>query len=122
MAHLAGFVPPPDTVVLVDEYVQTVDLDAPADLVGITCSSPNASHVYGLADAFRARGRMVVLGGPHPTLLPDEARPHADALVIGEAETTWPQLLADAVHGALARSVALTSRPRWSACHDRAAT
>ena len=57
MAHLAGFVRPPHTVALVDEYVQSVDLEAPADLVGITCSTPNASHVYGLADAFRARGR-----------------------------------------------------------------
>jgi len=101
MAHLAAFVRPPHTVALVDEYVQHVDVDAPADLVGITCNTPNASHVYRLADAFRARGRMVVLGGPHPTLLPAEARAHADALVVGEAETTWPQVLADAARGAL---------------------
>jgi radical SAM superfamily enzyme YgiQ (UPF0313 family) len=59
----------------------------------------------------RARGRMVVLGGPHPTLLPDEARPHADALVIGEAETTWPQLLADAARGALAREYGADETP-----------
>jgi radical SAM superfamily enzyme YgiQ (UPF0313 family) len=102
MAHLAGFVRSPHTVRLVDEYVQPVDLDAPADLVGITCNTPNASHVYRMADAFRARGRMVVLGGAHPTLLPDEARAHADALVIGEAETTWPRVLEDAARGDLA--------------------
>ena len=111
MAHLAGFVPPPHTVALADECVQGVDLEAPADLVGITCNTPNASHVYGLADALRARGRMVVLGGPHPTLLPDEARPHADALVIGEAETIWPQLLADAARGALAREYRAAEPP-----------
>jgi radical SAM superfamily enzyme YgiQ (UPF0313 family) len=101
MVHLAAFVRPPHTVVLIDEHSQHVNLDAEADLVGITCNTPNASHVYRMADAFRARGRIVVLGGPHPTLLSDEARAHADAIVIGEAETTWPRLLADAARGVL---------------------
>jgi hypothetical protein len=67
MAHLAAFVRLPHTVTLVDEHAQRVDLDAAVDLVGITCNTPNASHVYRMADAFRARGRIVVLGGPHPT-------------------------------------------------------
>src|SRR5512140_2904814 len=69
--YLAPFVRPPHTVAPVAEL-------APAALLGITCSTPNAPHAYRLADAFRARGRSVVLGGPHPTLLPDEARAHAD--------------------------------------------
>jgi radical SAM superfamily enzyme YgiQ (UPF0313 family) len=101
MPYLAAYVRPPHTVALVDEYTHRVDLDAPADLVGITCNTPNATHVYRMADAFRRRGRTVVLGGPHPTLLPDEARAHADALVIGEAETTWPRVLEDAARGVL---------------------
>jgi radical SAM superfamily enzyme YgiQ (UPF0313 family) len=101
MPYLAGFVRPPHRVTLVDEYNQSVDPDAPADLVGITCNTPNASHVYALADAFRRRGRLVVLGGPHATLLPEEARPHADAVVVGEAERTWPLVLADAAAGRL---------------------
>jgi radical SAM superfamily enzyme YgiQ (UPF0313 family) len=88
-------------VTLVDEYAQRVDLDAPADLVGITCNTPNATHVYTMSDAFRAQGRTLVLGGPHPTLLPGEARAQADALVIGEAESTWPLLLDEAARGAL---------------------
>ena len=86
MAHLAGFVRAPHTVALGDEYVQGVELEAPADLVGITCNTPNASHVYRLADAFRARGRMVVLGGPQnraysglplPLLLGDQTESRA---------------------------------------------
>jgi radical SAM superfamily enzyme YgiQ (UPF0313 family) len=101
MPYLAGFVRPPDRVAVVDEYNQRVDLDAPVDLVGITCNTPNASHVYALADAFRSRGRLVVLGGPHATLLPEEAGRHADAVVVGEAERTWPQVLADAARGQL---------------------
>src|SRR5271166_611821 len=99
--YLAGFVRWPHRVALVDEYNQSVDLDAPADLVGITCNTPNAGHVYDLADAFRRRGRLVVLGGPHATLLPDEAREHADAVVVGEAERTWPQVIEDAASGRL---------------------
>ena len=101
MPYLAGFVRGPHQVELVDEYNQTVDLDAPADLVGITCNTPNASHVYELADAFRRRGRLVVLGGPHATLLPEEAMPHADAVVVGEAERTWPRVITDASAGRL---------------------
>lgn len=101
MPYLAGFVRSPHTVELVDEYDQAVRLDTRADLVGITCNTPNARHVYALADALRRRGRRVVLGGPHVTLLPDEAAPHADALVIGEAESTWPRALDDAAAGCL---------------------
>ena len=56
MPYLAGFVHLPHRVDLVDEYHQSVDFDAPADLVGITCNTPNASHVYHLADAFRRPG------------------------------------------------------------------
>ena len=101
MPYLAGFVRPPHRVATVDEYNQAVDLDAPADLVGITCNTPNAGQVYRMADALRRRGRMVVLGGPHATLLPEEAGRHADAVVVGEAERTWPAVIADAARGAL---------------------
>jgi radical SAM superfamily enzyme YgiQ (UPF0313 family) len=101
MPYLAGFVRAPHSVALIDEYAQSIDLDAQADLVAMTCNTPNASHVYRVADAFRARGRMVVLGGPHPTLLPEEARAHADAIVIGEAEATWPRVIDDAARGSL---------------------
>ena len=110
MPYLAGFVRSPHRVILVDEYNQSVDLDAPADLVGITCNTPNASHVYELADAFRRRGRLVVLGGPHATLLPEEALQHADAVVVGEAERTWPLVIADAAAGRL-RSVYRDDQP-----------
>ena len=101
MPYLAGFVRPPHQVSIVDEYNQTVRFDSPADLVGITCNTPNASHVYSLAESFRSRGKMVVLGGPHATLLPEEAKNHADAVVIGEAERTWPLVIEHAAQGFL---------------------
>jgi radical SAM superfamily enzyme YgiQ (UPF0313 family) len=94
MPYLAAFVPPHWIVRHVDEAVQPVDTGASADLVAITFHTPSAPHVYALAARFRQRGITVVLGGPHVTLLPDEAQVHADVIFIGEAELHWPGFLA----------------------------
>jgi len=88
---------------LFDEGIQDVDLDLEADLVGMTVITGSAPRAYELAAHFRARGIPVVLGGPHVTLIPDDAQPHADAIVVGYAEETWPQLLRDFAAGELAR-------------------
>ena len=95
MPYLAAFVPPHWTVLHVDEAVEPVDLNAQADLVAITFHTPSAPHAYDLAARFRQRGITVVLGGPHVTLMPDEAQGHADVIFIGEAESHWPRFLAD---------------------------
>ena len=95
MPYLAALTPPNWQVEHVDEEVTPVDLDAQADLVGITFHTPSAAHAYELAGQFRARGIPVVLGGPHVTLLPEEAAGHADSIFVGEAEELWaPFLLA----------------------------
>ncbi len=86
---------------LIDEGIADVPLDLDVDLVGITVITGTAVRAYELADHFRRRGIKVVLGGPHITLIPDDAQPHADAIVIGYAEDTWPQLLRDFVAGEL---------------------
>ena len=90
------------TCTLVDEGIEDVNLDADADLVGISAITGTAPRAYELAGHFRARGIPVVLGGVHPTLLPDEAARHADAVVTGYAEDSWPQLLRDFAAGAMA--------------------
>ncbi len=87
---------------LVDEGIQDVPLDLEADLIGMTVITGSAPRAYELADHFRARGIPVVLGGPHVTLVPDDAAPHADALVVGYAEDTWPALLRDFAAGRMA--------------------
>lgn len=92
---VAALTPPEIEVSFTDENLGPVDLDQPADLVGITALTHTATRAYQLADAFRARGTKVVLGGIHPTALPQEALKHADAVVVGEAEKAWPQLLND---------------------------
>jgi hypothetical protein len=90
------------TVVLFDEGISDVPLDLDVDVVGITVITGTAVRAYELADHFRARGITVVLGGPHVTLIPDDAQPHADAVVVGYAEESWPQLLRDVRDGVLA--------------------
>ncbi len=89
----------------IDEGIADVDLQLQADLIGITVITGTARRAYELAAHFRARGMTVVLGGPHVTLVPEDAQPHADAIVVGYAEETWPQLLHDFCHGVL--------RPRY---------
>ncbi|MHB0877186.1 MAG: B12-binding domain-containing radical SAM protein [Anaerolineae bacterium] len=102
MPLLAALTPADIAVHHTDEIVAPVDFACPADIIAITCSTPAALHAYEMADAFRARGKVVVLGGPHPTLLPQEALLHADAVVVGEAEETWPMLLEHFRQGRLA--------------------
>ena len=90
-------------VLLFDEGIEDIPLDLEADLVAMTVITGNSSRVYKLARHFRGRGIPVVLGGPHVTLVPDDAAPHADAIVTGYAEDTWPQLLRDYRDGKMKR-------------------
>ena len=95
MPYLAARVPPGWAVRHIDEEAETLTADLTAGVVGITFHTPSAFHAYGLADRFRARGICVALGGPHVSLMPEEARPHADAIFIGEAEGVWENFLRD---------------------------
>ncbi|MDR2111548.1 MAG: B12-binding domain-containing radical SAM protein [Candidatus Accumulibacter sp.] len=88
-------------LLLHDEGVSAVPDELDADLVGLTVITGTALRAYELADRFRARGKTVVLGGPHVTLLPEEAAGHADAVCVGYAEDSWPALLRDYASGRL---------------------
>lgn len=98
---VAALTPPEHEVTVCDENVEPLDLDADVDLVGVTFMTALAPRAYEIARAFRARGKVVVAGGFHPTLRPDEARRHFDAVVVGDAEGSWPRLLADLSAGRL---------------------
>ena len=101
LTTLASLVPPDldSEVTLVDEGITDISPDLDADLIGISVITGTAPRAYDLADRFRARGTPVVLGGVHPTLMPHEAAAHADSVVVGYAERTWPQLLRDFARG-----------------------
>lgn len=89
---------------LIDESVESVPLDYPADLVGISVLTGCAPGAYKLSSQFRKRGIPVVLGGIHVTINPEEVAEHADSVVIGMAETTWPELIQDFQNGELKKS------------------
>jgi radical SAM superfamily enzyme YgiQ (UPF0313 family) len=97
--HLAGLIPNGHDVSVLDEAVQHQDFGDPVDLVGITTTSINARRAYEIADEYRRRGVRVAMGGIHASTLPDEALQHADSVVVGEAEDSWPQLVNEAAAG-----------------------
>jgi len=102
LPHLAGITPKKHEVKIVNENYDTLDFDEKkVDLVGITCYTMTAPRVYEIADEFRKRGIPVVLGGYHPTAMPDEAKQHADSIVLGMAEASWPRLIGDVEKGKL---------------------
>jgi radical SAM superfamily enzyme YgiQ (UPF0313 family) len=101
LAYVASVTPSDWQVSIVDEVF--ADVGAPdADLVGITAFTSNISRAYQLADAHRAAGIKVVLGGIHASMLPEEALRHADAVVVGEAEGIWGKVLQDLEDGRMA--------------------
>ena len=99
LPYLEALTPPGHDVAMLDELFYDVDLAADVDLVGITAMGPQIKRAYDLADHFRGRGVRVVLGGTWVTLNVEESLRHADAVVAGEAEDVWPQLLADFCEG-----------------------
>jgi len=101
LAQIAGATPPGHELKLLDDRYDDPFSDDEYDLVGISCVTPSAPRAYEIADWYRNQGNLVVLGGIHPTAMPEEAKQHADAVVIGEAEASWPQVLKDAETGSL---------------------
>ena len=105
LTTLASLVPPDLSaqISIVDEYADEIEPDAiQADLVGISAITGTAPRAYEISARLRQRGIPVVLGGVHPTLVPEEAMQHADSTVVGYAEESWPQLLSDFVAGRMA--------------------
>jgi len=101
---LAALSPSDVKISFTDDLLTPIDLEKglkEVDLVGITVLTKTALRAYRIAEAYRKKGVPVVLGGIHPTALPEEAKEHADTVVIGEAEEIWPHLIEDAKAGDL---------------------
>lgn len=115
MFLLQALTPPGHEVLLIDGNAQPMDETAitrfvreqKIGLVGIGAMTRMVAKAYRIADAVRAAGVPVVMGGPHVTEVPDEALGrnggprHADAVALGEADETWPKIVADAARGQL---------------------
>src|SRR5215469_2627098 len=96
LPYLGALTPKGWDVTLVDEIIQPIDFDTPADVVAITTWTLNAHRTYDLAREFRKRGRKVILGGPHTYFFGQEAQEHCDAVGVGEGEALWKTMLEDA--------------------------
>ena len=101
LMYLAAYTPDGVDVRIIDENVERLDFEQRPDLVGITTMTATAPRAYEIADRYRALGSKVVLGGVHASMLPEEALEHADSVVVGEAESIWPDVVADAGCGRL---------------------
>ena len=99
--YLAALFPSDVNVTIRNEQVRQVDYEIDVDLVAITYLISNAPHAYEIADRFRKRGTLVIMGGFHATFLPEEALEHADAVVVGEAEYVFPEIIEDFKQDAL---------------------
>ena len=100
-AILAGLTPPGVEIELYDERRETIDTDINVDLVAITVETHSAARAYQISNKFKKKNIPVVMGGYHPTFMPEEATEYADSIVIGEAEEIWPDIIADAQSGNL---------------------
>ena len=107
-------------VVLTDENIETIDFDLKVDLVGISAMTSYVNRGYEIADQFRAKGVPVVMGGVHPSFLPQESLRHCDAVVIGEVELVIDKLLDDLNMERCAEPIDRTRYIRWLGCGCRA--
>ena len=99
--YVAAAAPPWVETRIVDEDIEPIDFDAPADIVGLSFMTLSAPRAYEIAARFRARGTPVIMGGYHPTVVSADAAPHADAICVGDAENKMAQIMEDARRGQL---------------------
>lgn len=122
IAALAGLTPKDVDITFFDDRMEAVDYDHPADLVAIPVETYTAKRAYQIASDFRRRGVPVVMGGFHATLAPNEVARYAEAVVIGEAESVWPQVIEDARSGRLQSRYQSLEQPDLSLIrYDRSA-
>jgi radical SAM superfamily enzyme YgiQ (UPF0313 family) len=103
LPYLAAVTPPGVEVKIVDEAFEKINFDERVDLVGITAQTPVIPRAYQIAKEFKKRGIPVVMGGVHASMLPAEALQHVDAVVVGEGEEVWPDLIEDLKRGQMKR-------------------
>lgn len=116
-ALLAGLTPPDIEIRFHDDRLESIPFDEPVDVAAISVETYTALRAYQIASEYRRRGVPVVMGGFHATLCPEEVADYAEAVVEGEAEAVWPELLDDARHGRLRRRYQGAERPSLAGLH-----
>lgn len=100
-AVIRPLTPPEMQIDFYDERARKLPEDIPADIIAMTVETFAAQRAYQLSDRFRREGKTVIMGGFHPSMMPQECLRHADAVIIGDAEDTWPSMLQDLAAGRL---------------------
>jgi Fe-S oxidoreductase len=95
LLYIAALTPEEHNIRIIEEEVEDLKFNIDCDIVAITCMTATANRAYNISDEFRKRGKKVILGGIHPTVLPNEAILHSDSVIIGEAEPVWGKMLKD---------------------------
>jgi radical SAM superfamily enzyme YgiQ (UPF0313 family) len=98
---LAALTPPQHEIRIFDENIDEIDFTWKPDLAAITVRTMSANRAYAISETYRTSGAKTVLGGIHPSMCPEDALPHCDSVVVGEAEETWHTVLLDAENGNL---------------------
>lgn len=98
---LAGLTPPIVEVEVLHEMVRPINYKTDADFIALSFMDYISPHAYQVAERFRAMGKIVVGGGKFASIFPDEVQPHFDSILVGEAQTVWPQMVYDMVYGKL---------------------
>ncbi len=110
-ALIAALTPADVDVRFYDDRMEVIPFDEPTDLVAISVETYTAKRAYQIASEFRRRGVPVVMGGFHATLCPDEVASYAESVVVGEAETLWPEVIDDYRHGTPQKFYRQSGRP-----------
>lgn len=98
---IASFTPDQFEIEIVEEEIEVINFDTECDIVGISFMTAAAPRSYDIAREFKKRGKTIIFGGIHPTVLPEEAIKHCDSVIVGEAEGAWEMLLEDYLKGEL---------------------
>jgi radical SAM superfamily enzyme YgiQ (UPF0313 family) len=113
-ALIAGLTPRDVQIAFHDDRMEAIPYDRPVDLVALSVETYTARRAYQIASEFRRRGIPVAMGGFHPTLAPDEVADYAEAVIVGEGEALWPQVIDDFRHGQLQKFYRARKRPPLS--------
>jgi len=94
--YLAAITPKQYEVTVTHQQIQPINYNTDADLIALSFFSGFAPEAYRIAESFKQKGKIVIAGGPHATFAPEEVLKYCNAVVIGEAESVWAEMLADA--------------------------
>jgi radical SAM superfamily enzyme YgiQ (UPF0313 family) len=119
VANLTALTPPEIELAFYDDRMEAIPFDERTDAVAIPIETYTAARAYQIASEYRARGVPVVMGGFHATLVPDEVARYADAVVVGEAEGVWAEVVDDLRHGTLKRCYHGAQQPLTNVRSDR---